>query len=69
MSIATVDWVSCGLRAEGLLYISQVETDQPIGKKHGRNPAGASQPVHGGFADLQDFGELTRGEIVRAFIF
>jgi len=25
--------------------------------------------VYGGFADLQNFGELTRGEVVRSLVF
>ena len=69
MSIAPVGGVGCGLRPERLLYFAQVKPDQSIGEEHCGDSARATQPVYGGFADLQNFGELARGEVVRSLVF
>jgi len=54
---------------ERLLYISQVKADQSVGEKNRRYSAGTSKPVHGRFADLQDFGELAGGQVVSTLVF
>lgn len=65
---AVVGRTSCGLWPESLLHIAQVEAYQSVREKHRWNTAGSSQPMNGRFADLQDLGELPRGQVFRSLV-
>jgi hypothetical protein len=68
ISLAAVGRVGRGPWPERLLHLTQVKADQSVGEKHGRYPAGTSKPVNGRFADLQNFGELTRGQVLSSLV-
>jgi hypothetical protein len=57
------------LRAQCLLHIAQIESDQPVGKKNRGDATRAAKTMNSRFADLEDFSQLTGGQVVGAFVF
>lgn len=55
-------------RAQCLLYFTEVKANQSVGEKNGWDSPRTAEAVNSGFADLQHFGKLARGQILRSFI-
>ncbi len=68
LSLAAIGRMRRGVWPKRFLHVAQVETDQSVGEKNGWDAAGAPKPVNGRFANLQDFRELTRGQILRSLV-